>query len=416
MKKIIVIDSSGRFCLTLIKDIKKALDIPVTQLSNIDDIKTITVELFDLIIFSTSQESISDIKKLLTYKTPILLISSYKEPLNFDYTHYPYIVDLILKSENERNEHIIDKLKILHFVYEKKVLIVDDSKVALDVISKVITSLYPGINLIQAVNGEIALQTVMQNPDIKIILTDYEMPQMNGLELIKQIRERFTFDDKIIIAVSANTSKETSSTLLKGGANDFLHKPFNKEELKCRIDNNLKMALLIENVKELAYKDQLTNIYNRRYFCEMARKAFASKKRKHIDMSLIMLDVDHFKKINDTYGHQSGDLVLKEVANAIKDSLRDSDILARYGGEEFIILLMGCGAKNAFLIAENKIRKNIAALTVIDEQNKSIRFTISGGVSDQGNTLDEMIANADEMLYKAKRVRNKIEAMFKPKA
>jgi diguanylate cyclase (GGDEF)-like protein len=125
-----------------------------------------------------------------------------------------------------------------------------------------------------------------------------------------------------------------------------------------------------------------------------------------------MLDIDHFKKLNDTYGHQTGDLALQKFSTLIKSNLRESDILARYGGEEFIILTIGCDERKAFLIAENKIRKEIEKLYFKDNNGKEIHFTVSAGVSSKGNSLDEMIKNADNLLYKAKESRNRVEAEF----
>jgi diguanylate cyclase (GGDEF)-like protein len=238
------------------------------------------------------------------------------------------------------------------------------------------------------------------------------MPKMDGITLTKKIRSKYSFDEKIIIAISGNIERNTSSRFLKSGANDFLNKPFNQEELKCRIDNNIRIVMLLDEIKNMAYRDALTKLYNRRYFYEIATKTFASRKRKHFDVSIIMLDIDHFKRLNDTYGHQTGDLALQKFAAVLKKNLRESDILARYGGEEFIVLTIGCDEKKAFLVADNKIRQEIEKLSFIDSNGKEIHFTVSAGVSSKGETLDEMIKNADKMLYKAKESRNKVEAEF----
>jgi len=230
---------------------------------------------------------------------------------------------------------------------------------------------------------------------------------MNGLEFIQKVREKHSIDEKIIIALSSEQDKSLSPLLLRVGANDFLYKPFLEEELMCRIDNNIKNILLIEEIKEMAYKDPLTHLYNRRYFFETAEKLFITSKRENKNVSILMYDIDHFKKINDTYGHQTGDLILQKVAEIISNNTRKNDISARYGGEEFITFLYHCDAIFARLVAE-KIRKLIEQIEVIDSNENSIKFTISIGVSDKGASLEEMIKYADSALYEAKKTRNRV--------
>jgi diguanylate cyclase (GGDEF)-like protein len=160
--------------------------------------------------------------------------------------------------------------------------------------------------------------------------------------------------------------------------------------------------MLIEEIKDMAYKDALTGIYNRRYFFEIANKMYLTALRNNKKISLIMCDIDHFKKINDTYGHNIGDIVIKNTAQILEKNIRKNDVVARFGGEEFIVFLYDCNIENGAKIAE-KIRKTIENIKI-----KNIKYTISLGVSSKGNTLEEIIHNADENLYKAKKTRNKV--------
>jgi diguanylate cyclase (GGDEF)-like protein len=302
----------------------------------------------------------------------------------------------------------INKLKILNYLKDKEILIVDDSKTALLVNLRAIKKFYPFTKILTAKNGAEALEIIKNNPNIKVIITDYEMPEMDGKSLIKKIREKYDMEEKIIISISSIEEVGLSSTLLKMGANDFLHKPFIEDELLCRIDNNVTTAILIDEMKQMAYKDPLTSLYNRRYFFETAEKLYLTAIREEREIAVLMCDIDHFKKINDKYGHSTGDIVIKKTAEILCSNIRKNDIVARYGGEEFVIFLYNCDIRYAYLIGE-KIRYKIND-SIVKDKEEEIKYTISIGVSNQGETLEDIINNADKMLYLAKKTRNRVVA------
>jgi len=162
-------------------------------------------------------------------------------------------------------------------------------------------------------------------------------------------------------------------------------------------------------MKQMAYKDPLTSLYNRRYFFETAEKLYLTAIREKREIAVLMCDIDHFKKINDNYGHETGDMVIKNSAEILSANIRKNDVVARYGGEEFVIFLYNCDIKFAYLIGE-KIRYKINETVVIDKHGNKIKYTISIGVSNQGNNLEDIINNADKMLYLAKKTRNRVVA------
>ena len=416
MKKLLIIEDNKTYCNNLKKEIESKLYYLVDTVNSSKELENLDIESYNLIIadiFLDDDNDESYLKRLSTKNTPILLMTaSADRNIKDDILKLKNVIDFILKTDSNRFDQIIDKIKILTYIEKIDILVVDDSKTSQFINLKTIKDLYPRTNSLVANNGEEALKKIENNKNIRLIITDYEMPKMDGIVLTKNIRRKYSFDEKIVIAISGNTERDTSSRFLKVGANDFLHKPFNKEELKCRIDNNIKIAMLLEEIKDMAYRDALTKLYNRRYFYEIATKTFATKNREKFDLSVIMLDIDHFKRLNDTYGHQTGDLALQNFASVLMKNLRKNDILARYGGEEFIVLTIGSNVKKAFLVAETKIRKAIEDMYFKNEEGITIHFTVSAGVSDKGNTLDEMIKNADEMLYKAKETRNKVYADF----
>jgi diguanylate cyclase (GGDEF)-like protein len=409
--KILIIEDDKFYSRNLKKAIQKQFNYETVDTAfSRQELEEKDINSYDLIISDIFMQDYDEEyiqTHLIPLKKPIILITGFPDKVLKEKLSKLNIVDFIVKTESNQFNHIINKIQILEYLKNKPILIVDDSKTALLINMKLIKKCYPFTDILTATNGEEALQKISEHKNIKLILTDYEMPKMNGLQLIRNIRKEYNIDDKIIIAISSVSEKHISSTLLKIGANDFLHKPFVEEELMCRIDNNIKNAILIDEIKEMVFKDPLTNIYNRRYFFDVAQKMFLTAKRTDKEVSVIMCDIDHFKQINDTYGHQSGDLVIIKTAEILKNSVRKNDIVCRYGGEEFVILLYDCPSKFALLIAE-KIRKAIENVEIIDDNDKKITYTLSLGVTNKGNTLEEMIKNSDEMLYKAKEVRNKV--------
>ena len=198
--------------------------------------------------------------------------------------------------------------------------------------------------------------------------------------------------------------------------------PYDKDkELVCLFiynttnlrETNHKLELLNEELVEMTHRDPLTKLSNRRYFSMQSKKIQSYSKRNDTCLSLIVLDIDKFKNINDTYGHLVGDEVIIHIARALEKNLRDSDIISRFGGEEFVVLLQDCSIENAYLVAE-KIREYIEKAEVIIDENTTIKYTVSLGVAKfdeqkDNDNLEQTFARADEALYEAKTSgRNKV--------
>ena len=179
---------------------------------------------------------------------------------------------------------------------------------------------------------------------------------------------------------------------------------------RINFENKQKILQMQEKLEEQAKNDYLTGLYNRRYFDEKAKKALLKSTKKNSLMSLIVLDIDYFKKINDTFGHAIGDEVIKSLAELLKDNTRKEDIISRFGGEEFVVLLPNTSKEEAFDIAE-KLRHKVETtkLNIYDKQ--FVKFTISLGIDESNNNssnISEIINNADMALYEAKNSgRNK---------
>jgi diguanylate cyclase (GGDEF)-like protein len=231
------------------------------------------------------------------------------------------------------------------------------------------------------------------------------MPVIDGVELTKQIREKHDKNEMLIIAMTGNSDHLVSAKFLKIGANDFINKPFSKEELICRINNALDAKEHLEIVSEMANKDFMTKAYNRRYFFQKIEGFY----KDNLNFAIAMLDIDNFKKVNDIYGHDVGDQVIITLANVLKQNTKGADLVARFGGEEFCVALKDVGKKQAigFFV---KLRKIISDLS-INKNGKKIKFTVSIGLafSDCKN-IDELLKQADDALYSAKENgKNRVE-------
>jgi PleD family two-component response regulator len=168
-----------------------------------------------------------------------------------------------------------------------------------------------------------------EHPDTTLVITDVNMPVMGGFELISAIRRQYRREDLAIIGLSDASKAGLSAALLKAGANDFVAKPFQVEEFYCRVTQNTNMVGYVRQIKDFATRDFLTGAYNRRHLFEMGGKLYASAQRGNIAIATGVIDADHFKHINDTYGHHAGDAALKCIADVLQSSLRQTDVVAR---------------------------------------------------------------------------------------
>jgi diguanylate cyclase (GGDEF)-like protein len=286
------------------------------------------------------------------------------------------------------------------------ILIVDDSSTSLRHMNKLLVR--RNFNVLQAKNGRVALDILNKNPNVKIIITDHEMPKMSGVELTHRIRDKYSKGTKNIIGVSGlNENHIQSSRFLKNGADDFIRKPYSDSEFYCRVMQSIEMLNYIDLEKKAANTDFLTGLPNRRCFFEKINSAEYKNKIENENHAIAILDIDHFKQINDTYGHETGDVALKEFS-AIINYFFALDLNARVGGEEFAILLFG---KN-----KTDIKERLDTFRIAVENNKFhaddkvVNFTVSIGASYNSNSdIDSKLNIADEALYESKENgRNKV--------
>ena len=318
------------------------------------------------------------------------------------------IVDYVYKGNMDDINYIFQMINRLSKNRQYKVLVVEDSLPFRNMIKKILTSLQ--FKVLAAAHGEEAMSYFADNPDINLIITDYRMPVKDGLEVLKEVRKEKDKNHLGVIVMTSPSDKTDASIFLKNGASDFIAKPFSKEELICRVNNTIEAMENINKIANFANRDFLTGVYNRRFFYSDVEEYVQAAEETNEPYAFAMIDIDYFKKINDTYGHDGGDRILKSIAKILNDNTKGSDIVARFGGEEFCVVLKKISQEEAVKFFVN-LRAKVAENEVTIKKEK-VKVTISIGVSF-GNghcEIDDMLEACDSALYTAKENgRNRVE-------
>jgi len=319
------------------------------------------------------------------------------------------IIDYVNKGGVNDIDYITQTIQRLKKNRRHKVLVVDDSMVFRKQMQNMLSNLF--FEVITVAHGEEALGMLSVKQDISLVITDYNMPVMDGLELTLKIRETYSKDELCIIALSGNEDDEVSALFLKHGANDYIKKPFSKEEFSCRINNSIEALENIQKITHYANRDYLTGLYNRRYFYQAISEYLETIKESSEQCAVAMVDIDHFKNVNDTYGHDVGDKAIVALADILRSTTSPNDVVARFGGEEFCIVLKNINRYSTEEILE-RIRESVEKFSLRVDNETQINITISIGavIHDNEEPLDESINAADMLLYKAKNEgRNRLE-------
>lgn len=338
---------------------------------------------------------------LAEHNVPTILFSgSLIEELTRNYAAHR-LADYIVKAGKPSVERLVHSVRRIIENGLVSVLVVDDMKITRSDMIEFLER--QNFKVISADTGTDALREMEEDPSIEIVLTDYYMPDMDGYELTQAIRARHGSDRIRIIGVSSSSDRHLSASFLKAGASDFIYRPFTPEELQCRIDNNVETLSQLKRLRYMAERDPLTTLFNRRAFFERAIGYLDQVSEGSAMGAVAIFDIDHFKRINDNFGHDVGDTVLRKVASIFLDAAITQNILpARLGGEEFAVLFPDCSRDQALELARQLLDQLRACR--FEPQEKS--FTISASVGlvglDHREPLDNQLNAADQMLYLAK--------------
>ena len=298
------------------------------------------------------------------------------------------------------------------------ILIVDDDLAIMDSTEEFLKITGYRVQAVSSAEDAIELLKTF-SPDI--VLTDIMMQGMDGLKLTRYIKEKYFADVIVMTGYSANYSYEKA---ILAGASDFIFKPFRFEELTLRIKrvaNEMRLKKehekMVQKLEEIAITDALTNLHNSRHFFQQLKSEIDRHIRYHRPLSLLLLDIDHFKVYNDTWGHLEGDKVLIKMGEVIFSCLRTMDTAYRYGGEEFTIILPETRLQKAVLVGE-RVREVLSREYLNPAPGKKVTVTISIGATEfhlPEDTLETFVKRADRAMYQSKRSgRNKICSLAPP--
>ena len=302
-----------------------------------------------------------------------------------------------------------------------KILIAEDDNVTRHILEKSVTEM--DFEVVSCKNGHDAWKILQSENPPHLLILDWMMPGMDGLEICRKVREQAKEPYTFILLLTSKGEQDDFVKGMEAGADDYVVKPFNHNDLRVRlkagrriVELNEELLYVRDNLEKQATHDKLTGLYNRHFMVEILEKEFSRALRHQSDLSCLLLDLDNFKDVNDTFGHTFGDLVLREFSAGLDQNIRKSDISIRYGGEEFMVLLPNTGIAGAQNIAE-KIRATCEKKRYDDGHN-STTVTVSIGIASikQHQLIDdkEIVACADKALYRSKAEgRNRITVYMK---
>ncbi len=413
--RVLLIENSKTVTSLMINELAKIADFPVDWADSmhkaLELIEEYGADKYSLCISCLNLPDAPDgeiIETITEYQIPtIVFTAKFAENIRNKFLSMPGVVDYVVKESQATLQYLCHMVYRLIKNKEIKVLVVDDSRAMRMHMSELLRQYQ--FKVLEAEDGASALNVIDQNCDIKLVITDYNMTPVDGFELTKKIRETYEKDEMAVIGLSGSDNTTLSARFIKIGANDFISKPFQPEEFFCRISQTIDLIEKTKALTDAATKDFLTGLYNRRYFFEKGISKISRARREKKNIALAMLDIDHFKSVNDTFGHDIGDEVLKVVSKLLVENAREADLVARMGGKEFCILLDDIEQtemKELFEDMREAIEKREFASL---QERKYVTSSFGVVMSSGGESLDFLVKRADELLYDAKQTgRNKV--------
>lgn len=294
-----------------------------------------------------------------------------------------------------------------------RVLIAEDDVTSREVLRRILTKW--GYEVVVTTDGEEAWSELERGDPPPLVILDWMMPGLDGVEVCRRVRTEITSSPPYIILLTAREDRKDIVTGLDAGANDYLCKPFDSDELRARVDGGRRLVELNQQLLETqrtlqiqARTDALTGAMNRRAILECLSTEMLRAQRQGASLGVGMMDIDLFKRINDAYGHSSGDEVLRQVAARSATAIRPYDAFGRFGGEEFLVVIPGAGHSEVLNACE-RIRATVCS-SPVDVDGVAVDVAVSiGGATSGGESIDAVIRAADDALYLAKaQGRNRV--------
>lgn len=416
MKKILLIEDNPKLLQQKFDEIREHLSYPIIVAENYAELVSIVEEKGDEIFIALLDYHLDGgiegegVSLLCCHNIPLIV---YTEKFCSDVRETVLAQGAMEYLLKKTNSDLFYTLRLIERTYKNsfiKALIVDGSEALRGQLVSHLEAF--GIQCLEATDAATTMTLLANHPEIKLLLIDLDIRgEIQGIDLVEDVRERYSNADLSILGLTPHGyNSPMSIEFLKKGANDFIIKPFIKEQLYLRIMQSLEMLDMIEEKHQLASTDFLTQLYNRRTLAHMAPSIIDKAKAEGKPLCVAMIDIDHFKSVNDRFGHGVGDSVLKFLSQQLKSSFRGDDLVVRNGGEEFCVILEHVSEAKAFVLFD-EFRNKIAS-TPFEEGKLTISLTVSIGLyCGLDDTMDTMMKRVDERLYRAKSSgRNRVVA------
>ncbi len=404
---VLVVEPNQIIAEMISRNIEDTHGMPVViALSKHDTVKELEQsERFFLAIVSNSSEDSAPeelINMVHSKKLSTIILVDSKHHLLSDTVDMSYVACTSWKQRHHDIDYIVRTVKYINSNRSVTALIVDESAPVRMLLKRQLRA--QQIRVLEAKNGREAID-IVKCEDVSIVLTEYHLGEMNGLELTRTLRQNYTIDELAILVVSSEDNSEITVDLLRQGVNDIIAKPWVHEILDSRVNNAVRALEMYQKLSDVANRDYLTNHYNRRYFFTELDKSDTESRARIV----AMMDLDKFKDVNDTYGHDVGDMVLRRFADILREKVMPFGMVGRIGGEEFAILFIGKSLDEVSNVLE-AMRHTVEIEKIPLTDGNELKFTVSTGVSSSSLRSGQvMLKRADELLYKAKTTgRNKV--------
>ena len=405
-RQILVIEDSRTFSLALRQLLQAETGLPVTTCASLKEVSDLIVAAPGAYAIAVVDLNLPDAPRgealdwTVTHGIPSVVFTATFDLATRGRIMEREVIDYVLKDNEFALPNIVGTVKRALNNRNTRILVVDDTRTTRKVLARMLSIQQYAV--VEAGSGQEALTILESNSDIQLVVSDYYMPDMDGFELARRIRRQRP--DVRVLGISSSTDRQTSAGFLKAGAHDFVSRPFVLEELQCRIASNVEVLEQLRQLQDLAARDFLTGLFNRRHFFARGRQLVSEAREMGLPISVAILDIDHFKRLNDRHGHDGGDKALTAVARTLGVMAeRGFNLLARIGGEEFAIIFPGADLDEAERLCGD-IRAAIAGAPLVIN-GEALPLTVSIGVAALATDamLETCLGQADEALYVAKQ-------------
>lgn len=333
---------------------------------------------------------------LLNNNIPTIVLTASYDEKRKDKLFEKGIVDYVIKENRYSYEYAVRIMTRLSRNHGIKVLVVDDSLVARKQCGNLLRKYL--FQVVEANGAKQAINHLVENPDIRLVITDYNMPEVDGFELVKIIRSKYDKQDLTIIGLSGDNNAALSAKFIKNGANDFLRKPFIQEEFYCRIMHNIETLEAVEKIRDAANRDYLSGLYNRHYFSKIVESSLKKCREKNQSHALAIIEIDEFNSFNNVH-HAYGDIVIEKFAKYFSFFFKQ-DFTGRLNGTQYALAIANKNVNQVFERID-QFRKEVSKLELTINGTTSA-MTVSVGLTSSDNSdLTQLLEDCDDLLLRA---------------